>query len=221
MRECRLIAQDPQIDITIPMGDGPAIITGGLGGWQPVEVLDDIAATAWTGQSLLTMDVPLLLDGFGTNDSVERAWNTIRKLGRDPNGTENVPPVFRVFGPFDYGEGKAWVLPESGIEPDTESVIRRDDGTLLRQAFTLHLLEYRRPNTLRKRKKKRKSSTAASRDGGTTFPGTRYVTKQGDTLQKIAAALFGDWKQWKAIGDLNHLSDPNKVLPVGETLKLP
>jgi hypothetical protein len=204
------------------MGDGPAIITGGLGGWQVVPRQDDVGSTDWEGQEPLTQDVPLLLDGFPDDESVEREWNTVKKLGRDAVGDERVPPVFKVWGPIEYGgEGKAWILPDNGIQPNAQSIIRRDDGELLRIEFTLSLLEYIRPDTIKRHKKKKSKRGNPAKTGGTAFPGTSYTVRKGDSLVSIAKDLYGDWKRWADIGKLNGLHDANRQLPAGMKLRLP
>jgi len=224
MKEIHIIAKDPDIDLKIPMGDGPAIITGGLGGWQTIDRQDDIAATDWVGQGPLTQDVPLLLDGYAEGDSVERAMNTVFKLGRDARGNENVPPVFTIDGPIYFSDSH-WVLPDGSIDLDPASVIRRDDGELLRQAFTLHLLEYVKPDQVKLRGKKKTPKHQRGepgKTGGTAFPGKSYtVSKGGQSLHEIAAILYGDPGEWKAIGRANDIADPNRKLPAGKVLKLP
>lgn len=212
MKECRITAKNPEIDITIPMGDGPAYSTGGLGGWSTVQRQDNISVTDWAGQEPLTQDVPLLLDGFAEHLSMEREWNTVKKLGRDPNGDERKPPVFKVFGPVEY-PGKSWVLPEGGIEPNPASFLKRDDGELLRVEFTLHLLEYIRPDTLGQKRRRR---TGISQNVALT-----YTTRKGDTLISIAAEVLGNWQRWRDIGALNGISDPHRELPAKRVLRLP
>jgi nucleoid-associated protein YgaU len=231
MKPVRITAKNPEIDITVPMGDGPAYITGGLGGWVPVPLVDDVEAVDWEGQSPLTQDVPLLLNAYGSiergdgltppdrNDDVEREWNTIKKLGRDANGDERKPPVFTVDGPVEHPD-KAWVLGADGISVSPESILRRNgSGELLRIEFVLHLLEYTAPEVIkdRRRKKRRKSRMGISDNvavGGT------YTTKQGDTVAKIAARLLNDWKRWEEIGPKNGINDPNRVLPAGRRLRI-
>lgn len=212
MKPVHITAKDPPIDIFIPMGDGPALPVGGLGGYELVARQDDVAATTWEGQDPLAEDVPLLLDGHSEQRSVQREWNTVKKLARDPNG-ERRPPVFRVWGPIDSPEGKAWVLPADGISIDSESIIKEDDGDLRRIEFTLHLLEYIAPDEIRLRGKKQRSAIADNR-------ALTYITREGDTLATIAYRLFGDWKRWKEIGKKNDIHDPNRVLPKGRELRL-
>ncbi len=217
MKPVHIVAKDPEIDIWVPMGSQPAKPVGGLGGWKEVERQDDLSVSDWDGQSLLREDVVLLLDDY-PHGSVQREWNTIKKLGRDPNGDETVPPVFRVYGPgLDYS-GKAFVLPEDGIEileGDLEP-IKRQDGDWQRIEFVLHLMEYRRPDTIKVRgKRKHRSRTGVAPGRSLT-----YTTVAGDTLVKIAAKLNGDWKRWKEIGDKNGIADPHRVLPAGRVLAL-
>jgi LysM repeat protein len=216
MKPVRIIAQNPNIDITIPMGDGPAKPVGGLGGWVPVALVDDIAGVDWQGQDGLTEDVPLLLNGLERDDPVDREWNTIKKLGRDANGDERRPPVFKVYGAVEY-PGKAWVLPANGIEV-LEMDKRVGSGELLRVEFVLHLLEYTSPDVIKDRRRKKHKKVA--RVGNNVAVGGTYTTSKGDTLAKIAANLLNDWKRWEEIGNKNGLSDPNRVLPAGKRLKV-
>jgi len=217
MKPVRIIAKNPEIDITVPMGDGSSYPTGGLGGWVPVPLADDVAGVDWEGQDGLSQDVRLLLNGVERDEDIEREWNTIEKLGRDANGDERRPPVFFVYGPVEH-PGKAWVLPANGIEVvDSEDMRRNGSGELLRREFVLHLLEYISPDVVKDRRRKKRNRQGVADNvavGGT------YTTKAGDTLAKIAAKLYGDWRRWKEIGDKNGLSDPNRVLPAGKRLKL-
>jgi nucleoid-associated protein YgaU len=219
MKPVRIVAKNPAIDIFVPMGDGPAYPTGGLGGWATVPLQDDVEGVDWEGQEPLTQDVPLLLDGLAKNESVEREWNTIKKLGRDPNGDERKPPVFQVYGPVEY-PGKFWVLPSGGIEvvnPDEEMIKANGDGELLRVEFILHLLEYTAPDVIKARRRKKGGVAGLSQNvavGGT------YTTREGDTLAKIAARLLNDWRRWKEIGDKNGIGDPNRKLPARKRLRI-
>lgn len=227
MRELRIIAKSRKIDITVPMGDGPATITGGFGGWKPVERLDDIAFSSWEGQEPLTQDVPILLDGWGANpQSIERQLNTLFKLGRDFTGPRSAPPPFKVWGPVYYPK-KTWVLGDDGITLGTDDTIRLEDGTVVRQSLTLHMMEFVNPNQIRQDSHHSIGPGRVVPGGGDSlvFPaevvGGTYTTKEGDTLQKIAARLYGEWQQWKAIGRKNGLTDPFAKLPAGMKLILP
>jgi hypothetical protein len=220
VKPIRFIATDPQIDIEVPVGNLGAQLVGGLGGYQEIERQDDVSLTDWSGQEALKQDISILLDGYAKGDSVERELNTILKLGRDPNG-ERVPPVFKVFGPVYY-EGKSWVLPADGIDlsgGEIETIRRSGNGELLRQEVILHLLEFIPPEQLRLQGKKRHKQQAGLAQN--IAVGGTYTTKEGDTLQSVAARLYNDWKQWKAIGDRNGISDPHRKLSAGLVLRLP
>ncbi len=218
MKPVRIIATDPAIDITIPMGDGPAYPVGGFGGWVTVPLQDGIEAVDWEGQEPLREDVPLLLNGLEDDEPVDRQWNTVKKLGRDPNGDERKPPVFRVWGPLDAPEGKSWVLPAGGIEVIPDEIVKRNgDGALLRIEFVLHLVEYIAPEVIKNRaRRKKKIGVSEAR----LAKGSTYKVKKGDTLKTIAADLLGDADKWREIGRKNGLTDPNRVLPTGKVLKL-
>lgn len=226
MKPIHFRADDPPIDIEVPVGNLGAQLVGGLGGYQEVERQDDVSLTDWSGQEALKQDISILLDGYAKGDSVERELNTILKLGRDPNG-ERVPPVFKVFGPV-YLPGKSWVLPPDGIDltgGEIETIRRRGDGELLRQEVILHLLEFIPPEQLRLRKRKKTlkhQRGEPARSGGTAFPGKSYTVQSGgETLIEISTKLYGTWKEWKAIGERNGIADPHRKLPAGKVLKLP
>jgi hypothetical protein len=216
VKPVRIVAKNPEIDITIPMGEGPAYLTGGLGGWVPVELVDGIDGVDWEGQEGLTEDVPLLLNGLERGESVQREWNTVKKLGRDANGDEARSPVFRVWGPVEY-PGKAWVLPKDGITINEEEIHkRRSDGELLRIEFTLHLLEYIAPEAIQERRRQKRKVGLADN----VAVGGAYTTKKGDTLQTIAADIFDDWRQWRRLAAKNPVKDPNRKLPAGMKLRV-
>lgn len=213
MKPYRIVATDPQIDITLSAGASPARLTGGLGGWQEIERQDDLSVSDWSGQPLLRQDIAVLLDEYPTG-SAERQMNTLLKLGRDPNGEERIPPVFRVWGAL-YFPGKAWVLPDDGLEmlEDTfETIRRRGDGDLQRQEVAIRLMEYRRPDTVRVRGR---FKMGISRHRALT-----YTTSKGDTLIEIATHALGDWKLWKELSTKNDIADPNRPLPAGRVLRL-
>jgi hypothetical protein len=216
----RFVARNPPIDITIPPGDGPAYPTGGIGGYKTIPLQDQVEGVDWEGQPPLTEDVPLLLDGLAARESVEREWNTVKKLGRDPNGDEERPPAFQVYGPLDAPEGKWWCLPANGIEINTEEMIKRDgDGELLRIEFTMHLLEFIPPEVIKARHAKAKKAVGSISNA--VVVGGTYTVKQGDTLISIANKLYnGEWERWQEIGKKNNLFDPLVPLKPGRVLQL-
>lgn len=220
MKPVRIVAKNPDIDIEIPMGDGPALPVGGLGGWTTVALQDDIEGVDWEGQDPLTEDLPLLLNGLERDESVEREWKTVQKLGRDARGDERRPPVFRVWGPVEH-PGKAWVLPRNGIEvlsPDENMIKRNGDGELLRVEFVLHLLEYVPPELIKARRRRKRKRQGIS--DNIAVGGTYTTDKVGETLESIATKLFRDPHRWKELAAKNNRTDPDRPLPVGTRLRV-
>jgi hypothetical protein len=218
VKAIRFVASDPQVDIEVPVGNFGARLVGGLGGYEEIERQDDVNITDWSGQDSLRQDISVLLDGWAAGDSVERELNTLLKLGRDPNG-ERRPPVFKVYGPVYY-PGKAWVLPADGVDlsgGEIPPIRRRGDGELLRQEVIFHLLEFNKPDEIRLRGKK-KAIEAVGR--GIAVGGTVTV-REGDTLHRLAAQLFGDSGEWKELGEKNDIADPNRKLTPGRVLRIP
>lgn len=214
MKQVRLISRSPRIDLKLQMGEGPATLTT-PGGWVEVPRPGRLALTDWPGGTPIRQAVPLLLDRFAAGRSVERQKARLLRLTRA--GEEEVPPVFRLFGPVHYS-GKHWVC--ESIEWG-DNVIRKPTGLLVRQSLILNCMEYVRPDVIRERRRRRPPKTTQIGTGTPGAPGAnRYTVKQGDTLVKIAKALYGDWKLWREIGRKNDISDPNKKLAGGRVLKL-
>lgn len=47
-----------------------------------------------------------------------------------------------------------------------------------------------------------------------------YVVKAGDNLSRISQKMYGSTAHWRAIGDANHLPNPDLIRP-GQVLKIP
>jgi hypothetical protein len=239
INKLRILSQQANIDLTVHMGDGPATITGGLGGWKEVERLDQTSITTWEGRGAVTQDVPVLLNGFEwwshkegrmiPTSSVQPLLQEILKLGLEPF-------VFSIEGAIHFPK-KHWVLPDGGIERGTDDTIREEDGMLVRQSLVLHLMEYVNPKKAIVRNPKiglgeAEEVTPANqrgepgKTGGTAFPGKTYTVGQGkngngETLVEVAALLYGRWEAWKALGAKNNVRDANRKLKPGTNLVLP
>lgn len=202
--QLHLICDNPQVDLKVNMGDGPATPTAGFAAREVIQRNQRKGMTAYAGPSPFQQDVPVLLDGYRENRSVERTLEQLLSLGDDA--------VFKAYGPI-HREGIDYVFgeePEFGTEPGKE-VIRAGDGTLLRQALTLKLMEYVPATVV--------GHPHHKMGIGQAVP-VSYRTKQGDTLIKIAQAVYHDWRRWKEIGQKNGISDPHRVLPAGKELRL-
>jgi hypothetical protein len=209
--QLHLVCDDPNVDLKVDMGDGPATPTAGYAAWETIKRVRRKSMTAYVGPEPFQQDVPVLLDGLAQENSVQRQLDAIESLGGSSK--------FRAFGPIHHpsqGPNDLWVF---GGEPEFGEVIRDNDTTLFRQALTLKLMEFVSPDPDGRGGGRGKRGDPG-RTGGTEFPGRTYTTVQGDTLMKVAHKVYGDWKRWKEIGQKNNISDPHRVLPAGRQLKL-
>lgn len=211
----RILAPSVDVDLKVLMGDGAATPTGGIGGWVQKERPDAKSLTEWPGNGTFTQDIPILINGFMDDNSVQGQANDIIALGRKTDDDE-VPPVFRIFGAI-WMQWLPYVL--EGVDWG-EEVIRDTDTRLLRQELILHVAEYEDPDQIRIKKRKR-AGFGTGKGGGTNFPGNVYIVRKGDTLIKIAMKIYGDRNVWKKLAAKNNIRDPNKELEVGSEIKLP
>lgn len=201
-KQLRLIASNPAVDIEVPMGDGPATPTAGYAGWEEVQRIERRAMTSFNGLPAFQQDVPIMLDGWREDRSIERQLEELEKLGG------NV--VFRAIGPI-FRSGSRFVF---GDEPEFGEMIRASDETLLRVRVTLKLMEFVRPD-LAGTKPRPKHSVEMG------IPLEYTVHGEDDTLAKIALALYHDRSRAIVIGRLNGITDVHKKLKIGRTLRLP
>jgi hypothetical protein len=228
-------------------GDGFAVPVGD-GGWTAVARPRRRGFLEWAGLTPLTMDVPIVLDGYapskadnnraerfydGIHDratrlrvresfegkSIEADIRALEAMHRKPQGPLDQPPVIEVVGATVPHRGTHWVL--NGLTPG--EVHRRDsDGARVRMLFTLNLMEYLEPDVLTKSSpaKRQQDRNRQRKDNRSR---RTYRVKKGDTLGKIAVAIYSERKRWHDIARLNDIRDPKSSthLKVGRVLKLP
>lgn len=191
------------------------------GGWSVTARSREKGITEWAGRSPITMDIPILFDGFMGNDSVEADCRTLYQMMDKPEGKRDEPPIIRLGGEFPVPfKNRDWVI--NGIAPGPEER-RPRDGHRIRAFFTVTILEHVPGDVIVVRKsspaKKHQQKSKDGKNSPSKQPRT-YTVKNGDTLQKIAARLLGDQKRWHDIKELNNIRDPNN-LKVGQKLKIP
>ena len=208
--------------ITVALGDGFAVPTI-AGGWGDTARPRDRSIAEWAGSPLMTLDVPVLVDGFDQEISVEPQLNILYGYMRNMVGPRDEPPVLQITGvpiPFTSAD---WVL--NAITPADE-IRRQRDGKRIRASMSLQFLEYRqgdvvvsrRTSPAKKQQQKSKGDTWKSIAVATS---TRvYNVKKGDTLQSIAAHELGSTARWHEIAKLNNIRDPASIKP-GQRLKIP
>jgi hypothetical protein len=195
--------------VKVLRGDDPPTMVGGIGGWQTIARPRRTALTQWAGRDPYQMDVPILFDRWHDQQSIERE---IRQLNKMALGLDfNPPPTVTIDGavPDVPVAGGTWVI--SGIDWGTDVYWDQgNDGTpfRMRQDAVVHLLEYHA--------EERVNITFTG-----SLPNTYIVAKKGETLRKIAQAMYGDGSKWKAIHQANpKIRDPNKI-PVKTILRIP
>lgn len=130
------------------MGDGPAVITDGYGGWSQVSRPRTKAMTQWDGGNGFTMSVPVIISGWFDDSSVESRVRRLEQMSRAGEG-ESEPPPLAVTLPGDSprdGESFVWVL--QNIEWGN-SRRRDDDGHRTYQEATLTFWEHVRPDIVK------------------------------------------------------------------------
>lgn len=189
-------------------GANPPAITGGSGGWEVVPRPRRVALTIWRGRDPYTMDVPVLLDGWLAERSVEQ---DIARLNQMFMGTDlKSPPTIQIEGAVPV-KGIKWV---GTIEWGTNVIWEetpRGAGFRYRQDAVLHLVQYN--------PEKRVAIRKDAQRGPVT-----YTVKSGDTLRSIAKHFLNDSDRWRDIARAQ--TPPLRVLGTaqlkrGKVLRIP
>lgn len=194
---------------------------GGVGGWEQVDHPKRAASTEWMGQPLLTLEIPLMLDGWRTQTEVEEPCRVLNVWGRIPPGRRE-PAVLQVV----YGNWTPlrWVVQDLSWGPELRNAL----GRRVRQEVTVSLLEYR-DAVIALSPAKRARAASATKAAGPGRPssgepvrpsGRTYVVRAGDSLSRIAQSQLGQASRWPELARLNGLRDPSRVTP-GQRLRLP
>jgi hypothetical protein len=196
-------------DYDWPLGDGPAKLVGGGATFAETPRPERTSITDFTGNPLIRIDVPIFFDGFRQDRSIEGHINQVLGLTRgDDDGTP--PPDFTARGPIPYS-GLRYVmeLPDWG----DGDLNRR--GEIVRQALTLHLVQWVDPASRVVDRRKRMGISQAKSLG-------RVITLgHAETLIQIAGRFLHDPSRAPEIGALNGIRDVRKRLPAGTKVRLP
>ena len=214
-RQVTLTSSRPVLSITAWMGRNPPAITGGYGGWQSRPRPRRQSLTVFQGNEPYQMDLPLMLDGFADDRSVQAQISTLERMGR-PVADWEEPPIVTVSGVVPHTD-LTWVVNDLKFGDS----VRNEKGAIVRQEITVSLLRYVAEDRV-----STKSSAAKARAnaGGTKKTGTSgpslHTVRAGETLSSIAADHLGDYRRWPEIASLNGIRDP-KVIVVGQPLRIP
>lgn len=204
--------------VTALLGDTPANLASGYGGWTVVSRQRKIGLTVWQGKDPLRFAVAVLFDGYIDGVSQEVPISRLSRMALPPSdGGE--PPVVKVAGLGIPKPGPTeWVI-ESLAWGSNVVVDTANNGVTarLRQDCVVNLLQYIDDDRVAfKGLKPAQVSTGKSKAG---WPKT-YVAGRGDTLNTIAKKFYGDASKWKKIGDANSIRDPRSVKK-GQKLRIP
>ena len=119
------------------LGNDGVKVTGGYGGWDLVDRPRRISLTQWNGRNPLSMDVPILFDGYANNNSVEVDCTKLEAMAF--NDGFNPPPIVQVTGDAVPHQLQNWVI----TNISWGGLIRRQrDGERLRQEATVSIVRY-------------------------------------------------------------------------------
>lgn len=195
-------------DFRCYLGNAPATVTGGGAEYEAQKRPQSDAATLFNGNALLTMDVPVLFDGWpdiNIQPHVDQIYALCRGVGRRP------PPNFIASGPIPFsGTRFQMSLPE-----DTGGNYS-SDGILVRKFMTLKLIEFNDPTSIEYRRRPRAGLKGATIGG----QADSIVLKQPMNLLEVAAQQFGNASEATRLGRLNNITDVRKKLKAGQRIKL-
>jgi hypothetical protein len=242
---CLVYTIDPSYRITALLGDQRPNVEQGYGGWEEVTRPRRSPLTTWRGAPALHLSLPLLLDGFASNTSVEPQLGIVEKMGSAVLGSSGAnadPPHVHLQARGNHVpyQELTWVI--NDIQWGDAEMDSRGNRT--RQHFTLQLVQYvadvqvqdlsaanRRRAAAAAKTKKAGASTkrvVAKHGKPSTNPSSRSATRSvasatvydGEDLVRIAARELGDASRWVEIAKLNGLRDPRAVTR-GQVIRLP
>lgn len=180
------------VEIRFDMGDGPAQLTQGFGGmWEAVPRPQKRAAMRFVGADPIGQDIPILIDGFAQDRPIDHLLDGLL-LQQQPKdgGFEGMypPTIWRIQGPIHMPQ-KRWVV----ADIEFGDALRNEHGRLVRQAATLKLMEYVRPDRIKVRKLPRRVKPRKEKVGA-------MVATKNRTLRQLAVKYYGTAKAARPLG---------------------
>jgi LysM repeat protein len=195
--------------VTGSLGPAGMVITGGGPEWEEIKIPRGDSYSQWNGRQLYTATLDILFDGWGpTRRSVEPELIALDQLANRLSGMLT-PPRLRIWGAIPKW-GIPWVIP--GIDYG-DAIRDTRSGNRVRQACTVHLLEYRGEEAV----------AVTPRAAAKPKHVQKYKVKHGDTLKSIAAKILGNSNKWQVIARANNglrgWQIPKSF--IGKTIKVP
>lgn len=232
----RVTTTDPPLRVVARLGDERPNVESGYGGWEEIERPRRAPLTTWKSSPGLHLTLPLLLDGFVENLSVEPQIARLERMAR-PGGANGEPPHIKISsqGSAVPYQDRTWVISDIAWG----DALMNKGGNRVRQALTLTLLQFVEDVYLADRsaanRRRRKAQQTKKRHGAASkrivvkkkASVTRTTAKtittpfgEGEDLLTIAAREYGDADRWVEIAEANGLRDPRATTP-GQVLRLP
>lgn len=196
--------------VNVDLGEGgPRIVTTDTG-WTTKSRPFNVGFSEWGGNEPVAQEVPIRIDGFKRNRSIEFDLDHLRIIAGIGTGDRDgyAPSAVKIDGPIHFSS-KRWII--VGIE-EGESIRSAGNGQVIRWTGTLQIVEFINPAQIRLRRKKRPR-----------FVNLRHIAREGDTLLKIAIEHYDDKSMWRKIGLAQKppIRDPRRKIKPGRRIILP
>lgn len=198
---------------------GPATVAAGYASWEVLDRPRRVGLPVFQGHAPYAMTLPLLLDGFIAQTTVEAEIARLERMARLVPGAGR-PPVVRAAGPLPRGAMTDWVV--SALEWGDGVIRSPEDGRRLRQDVTVTLIQFVEADVVVERSPalRARARAAASRTGRPAPDPVRVVRQGERSLTQIAARELGAASRWREIARLNGIRDPKAIRP-GQPLRMP
>lgn len=219
--QIHLRAISGNFDMRIALASAPITYSGGAV-FEEIARPQAISMTKFTGNALLHVEVPVLLDGWGPAGKRDDQRQRLEKILSICFGEKgNPPPSFVAWAPtlpFSGTTFKMESLPDLTDEPPR---IYSEGGNLFRQALTLKLIQFVDPSDLKFAKYTPPPTVSGAAAVGSAVPVVTEVQREGETYLGIAARVYNDSGRGPEIMRLNGDTSPFKALPQGRRIRLP
>jgi hypothetical protein len=208
---------DTGLVVRVPLGDSPATLSNGVGGWEIIDRPKRSSITRYKGKQPFNLDIPVLFDG--TTPPVTGQEVAISKLTRMgiSSGRFKDPPVITLAGAVPRTDLK-WVIQNlSWDNQATRWKMMNGVPVRIRQAVTINLLQYVDEGPLIQTP----PSPAVVAGGGDS--GAKIKNGSGKNAKQEAQDEYGNASLFQAIFDANPwmLPDPRSPIPAGTIFVVP
>jgi hypothetical protein len=205
------------------LGDGPALVTEGYGGWKVTNRPREIGVVDWEGRVPMAIDIPFMIYFF--EDLISNSPGVLCE--------SQVSRLELLCGIGGHARPPVCVVDGGGLVPHDNTIapghhlwvienVTWDRAMELRSASSARRLKCGGTITIRQYLVAESIVQRLNPQSRTVTPKT-YTVKAGDTLSKIAAFMYRDSNKWKLIADANTkiLTDPRAKMKAGTRLKIP